>query len=112
MSKKDIMKAAPTYKKPVLAVLDEFQPEERSAAAEKTEKKSERISVVVAPDMAQDLNDLLSARLVSNKKIENAIMGKRSKKPSVNLLVIEALTEFFQKPEIREELDSYRAKFK
>ena len=111
MSKKDIMKAAPTYKKPVLDVLDEFN-QETTASGERSEKKSERISIVVTQEIAQDLNDLLSARLVNNKRSENAIMGKRSKKPSVNLLVIEALSEFFRKPEIRDEVDSYRAKFK
>lgn len=122
MSKKDIAKAIPTYKKPVEDVFNEFEgsttpgdPEQPGKKTEKTgkktEKKTERISVIVAPELAKDFNDLLAARIVKRQVVEGAIMGKKSKKYSANLLAIEALTDYLGKPEVQKELLEYRTRF-
>lgn len=110
MSKKDIAKAIPTYKKPVEDVFSEFT-ETTPAAPEQSERKTERISVIVTPEIAKDFRDLLAARIVTNQLVEGGIMGKKSKKYSANLLAIEALTDYLGKPEIRKEIEEYRAKF-
>ena len=119
MSKKDIAKAIPTYKKPVEDVFNEFEdsttpgdPEQsEKKTGKKTEKKTERISVIVAPELAKDFNDLLAARIVKRQVVEGAIMGKKSKKYSANLLTIEALTDYLGKPEVQKELLEYRTRF-
>lgn len=94
-------------KEPVKEVIDELE----NNATTKTKKKTERISVIVSPETMEDLNDLLSARTVAGKKVEGAIMGKKSKKPSVNLLIIEALNTFLNSPEIKKELADFRRKY-
>ena len=110
MSKKDIAKAIPTYKKPVEDVFSEFT-ETTPAAPEQSERKTERISVIVTPEIAKDFNDLLAARIVTNQLVEGGIMGKKPKRYSANLLATEALTWYLSQPEIQAELKEFRSKF-
>lgn len=101
-------------KEPVKDVIDELENNATTKTKEsdkKSKKKTERISVIVSPEIMEDLNDLLSARTVAGKKVEGAIMGKKSKKPSVNLLIIEALNTFLNSPEIKKELADFRGRF-
>lgn len=110
MSKKDIAKAIPTYKKPVEDVFSEFT-EPTPAAPEQSERKTERISVIVTPEIAKDFHDLLAARIVTNQLVEGGIMGKKPKRYSANLLATEALTWYLSQPEIQAELKAHREKF-
>ena len=70
--------------------------------------KSQRLTFVCTPEIFNDLSDLALARSVRGVKVENAIAGRRARKPSASLILVEAITDYLNKEDVKQELAEYR----
>lgn len=70
--------------------------------------KSQRLTFVCTPEVFNDLSDLALARAVRGVKVENAIAGRRARKPSASLILVEAITDYLNREDVKQELAEYR----